>query len=466
MKLNGIIITAVGLFLMGAAWGSAQQLYDLGALTAAAVKTDPDIQRLESGIAVDQAGLAGARASALPTVSFLNTYSYIANPQAPYVLQAGSLGSIPIAPGKSVALPQSDVTVVDGQDDKAFNFGLSIDQPIFLWGKIKSNIALKEKLVLSDGLQVRKQRDETSTMVAVNLYSLYYLEKIEGLLEEQKRVADDLLTIARDSLKAGQINDSSLIEKRMTTDQIAHAILGVSDQRETALRNLRYLTGIDSLKSDEISFKGIDENLAARGLPGEAELMARAARENSDLKLLQLSQQIHQGKIDIASADTPLKPDLALNVQLGYKGSRVPGLESEWDTKDLWYANVTLAINANIFDGGKARSAVDAARAQKAQTGYQVDATLRQVQQYISETSYELGVIRQNIDYYRQRAKDTQDIVAYQKRLLDIGSGSRLDYYQKRVDTFTEQTQVLQQKLSYATRYLTLMNVVGAPAGQ
>lgn len=440
----------------------AQQPYTLGVLTKAAIQTDPDLHRLESGVEADKAALAGARASALPSITFKNTYSYIANPQAAYVLKAGSLGSIPVAPGKSIELPQSDVTVLDGQDPKAFDFGLNLDQPIFLWGKIRSNIALSEKMVATGALKVEKQREETATMVAVNVYTLYYLDRIQKLLTEQKGVADDLLTIAEDSLRAGQISDVDLIQKRMATDQIAHAIVGVGDRRQTALRNLRYLTNIRSLTAEQISFGGIDAGLASRPLGSEAELKAQAAKGNRDVKLLQMTEGARRDKVAIEKAGVPLKPDLVLNVQLGYKGSRVPGVESEWDTKDQFYGVVSLAINANIFDGGKARSSVKGAEAERAETGYQLASTLRQVEKYISETIYELGVIKQNITYYTQRAKDTNDIVAFQKRLLDSGAGSRLEYYQKRVDVFGEETQVLQQRLNYATRYLTLMNVIGS----
>ncbi len=462
MKHLGFLLSGMILLMTTGAPLSAQQTYSMNTLTDAAVRSDPDIHRLESGMEVDKAALAGARASALPSISFENSYSYIANPQDAYVLKAGSLGSIPVAPGKSIQLPQSDVTVLDAQDPKAFNFGLNIDQPIFLWGKIKNNIALAEKMVASDVVKVEKQREETATMVAVNLYSLYYLDQIEKLLKEQKGVADDLLRIAEDSLKAGQINDADLIQKRMATNAIAHAIVGASDQRATALRNLRYLTNLRSLTVEQISFDGIDNELSSRSPQSDAELTAQAAKGNKDVKLLQMTQEIRKAKVEISNAGTPLKPDLVLNVQLGYKGSRVPGVESDWDTKDQLYGVVSIAINANIFDGGKARASVRGAEAEQAQAGYQLDATLRQVAKYVSETSYELTVIKQNIDYFTERAKDARDIVAFQKRLLDNGAGSRLEYYQKRVDVFTEETQVLQQKLNYATRYLTLMNVIGS----
>ena len=466
MKYSGLLLAGI-IFVMGCVASlPAQQSYTLSSLTAAAIKTDPDIHRLESGVAAEKATLAGARASALPSITFQNSYSYIANPQEPYVLKAGSLGSIPVAPGKTIELPQSDVTVLDGQDPKAFNFGLTIDQPIFLWGKIRSNIALSEKMVATSALKVEKQREETATMVAVSLYSLFYLEQIEKLLNQQKAVADDLLRIAEDSLKAGQISDADLIQKRMATNQIAHAIVGVADRRETALRNLRYLTNVNSLTADQVSFDGIDTELPFRSLGSESELKTRAAEGNKDVKMLQISEGARRDKVAIEKAGTLLKPDLVLNVQLGYKGSRVPGVESDWDTKDQLYGVVSLAINANIFDGGKARSSVQGAEAEQTRTAYQLDSTLRQVEKYISETAYELGVTKKNIAYYTQRAKDTSDIVAFQKRLLDNGAGSRLEYYQKRVDVFTEETQVLQEELSYAVSYLTLMNVIGAAGTQ
>lgn len=465
MKALRVILVAGMLLFAGGLHAFAEQSYGLEKLVQTAEANSPDIHRLESALAADQAGLAGAKAQRLPTISFQNTDSYLANPQPPYVLDKGSLGSLPVGPGMSIPLPQSNVTVVPGQDNRSVNLMLSLDQPIYLWGKIREDIALREKLVATGNLAVKKQRDETRTMVTVNWYTLYYLDRIKGLLAQQQKVADELLSIAKKSLSAGQITEADFIEQRMKIQKITHAMVKVDGDRETALTNLRYLTGLTSLPSSSISFSGVDAGIAARTLPPKAALIAKAAKDNSDLKLLNLSQEISRKRVAIAKAGTPLKPTLGLNVRVGVTGSRVPGLQNDWQSYDNWFALVTLAINANLYDGGKAHSSVKEAEAKQQGAFYEAVAATRRVAKYITQTRSELGTIRENIAYYRERTKETEKIVSYEKRRLDTGAGSKLDYYQKRVEVFTEQTQMLEQELSYATRYFTLMNVIGSISG-
>jgi len=83
------------------------------------------------------------------------------------------------------------------------------------------------------------------------------------------------------------------------------------------------------------------------------------------------------------------------------------------------------------------------------------------VSEYISESRYELGVAKENIAYYKERSSSAMEIEAYQKHLLDVGAGSKVDYYQKRVDVFTEQAHVIEQQIAFATLYFTLQNVTG-----
>jgi hypothetical protein len=83
------------------------------------------------------------------------------------------------------------------------------------------------------------------------------------------------------------------------------------------------------------------------------------------------------------------------------------------------------------------------------------------VSKYISESCCELDVAKQNIAYYEGRSSNAQEIEAYQKHLLEVGAGSEVDYYQKRVDVFTEQAHVIEQQIAFATQYFTLQNVTG-----
>lgn len=446
--------------LAGAGRLLAQQTYTLDDLTGLALSNNPDILQLQSAMQADEGELAGARSSLFPTVKFSNTNTYVGNPQAPYILSKGSLGTLPLVP--PFPLPEQDVTVVEGGEHFQLNYSVDMQMPLFMWGRIRSNIALRKNIVEADNLKLAKQRDETRTMTVINYYSLYYLNELDSLLNKQKQVADKMLGIARDSYTAGEITDAALTEKRMAIREITHAIVAADRQRETALRNLRYLTGIPTLAIDMVSFGAVDTTLSGAKLPSEAELTDRALGINRDIRLAAVSEKVHESRVDIARSGTLAKPDLSLDVQFGYGGPRLPFLGADWSSKDNWIANVTVAVNSTIFDGGKSGAEVATAQAQLAQAKYGRQAAVRNVSKYIAQTLSELESIREDISYFESRVSDMQELEKFQQHLLDIGTGSRLEYFQKRVDVFTERAQVIQQKLSYASRYFMLRDVAGS----
>lgn len=436
---------------------SAQTRHSLEDLVRHSLADNPDIEQLICGSRADRAALEEAQADLLPSVKLSSYNSYIANPQAPYTIAKGSVGVLPIPGVGAIPLPESDTVVVPGAEHWAFDAEVQITQPIVSWGKIRSNIALRRNMSSVDNLKTKKKQDELQTLVRVDYYSLYYLNELHELLSEQKAVADKLLHVAQDSFAIGQINQAELVEKRMKAQEVSHAIASVEEQRESMLRDLRTETGMSDLTGDNVDFTAIDEQLAQRTLLEEQLLVQRALGQNNDIKLSTAAEEIYRNKVDIARSDTLLKPDLALSLRFGYMG---PVL-NDWNVQDDWVANLTLAISAQLYDGGKSAAAVAEAQAQLEQARSQTRSAERAVSKYILQTRYELGVAKENIAYYQQRASDAQAIGDYQKMLLDAGAGSKVEYYQRVVDVFTERAHVIEQQIAYAARYFTLQNVTG-----
>jgi len=436
---------------------SAQTRYSLDDLLKYSLAGNPDIEQLAGAADADRAALDEAQADLSPSIILADYNSYIGNPQRPISLAKGSVGSLPIPGVGSIPLPESDTVVVPGGLNWGFDVAVQITQPLFTWGKIKSNIALHRNMVTADNLRTKKKQDDVKTMARVNYYSLYYLSKLDELLYEQKAVADQMLQVAQDAFGVGQINEADLAEKRMEIGEINHAIVSVEGQRESMLRDLRFETAKHDLSADNVSFDAIDVQLAQRTLPDEQSLIQRSSGRNNDINLSTAAEEIYRNKADITRSGTLFKPDFALSLRLGYMGPYL----NDWNVQDDVVANATLSISLPLFDGGKSGAAVAEALAQLEQSHAQMQSTVRSVSKYIFRICYELGVAKENIAYYEQRVAEAQDIERYQKQMLDMGAGSKVEYYQKRVDVFTEQAHVIEQQITYATRYFTLQNVIG-----
>jgi outer membrane protein TolC len=436
---------------------SAQTQYSLEDLLKYSLAGNPDIEQLVSATNADRAALDEARADLLPTVKLADYSSYIGNPQAPISIAKGSVGSLPIPGVGSIPLPESNTVVVPGAENWGFDAEVQITQPLFNWGKIGSSIALHRNMVTTDGLKAKKKQDDAQTLVRADYYALYYLGKLDELLSEQKVVADQMLRVAQDSFTIGQINQSDLTEKRMKIGEIDHAIVNVKERRESVLRDLRFETGRLDLSADKVSFDAIDGKLDQRTLPDAEALTRQSLGYNNDIRLSTAAEDIYRNKVEIAESGSLLKPDFALSLRLGYMGPYL----NDWKVQDDWLANITLVISAPLYDGGRSGATVAEAQAQLQQAVSQTRSAARSVSKYISESCCELDVAKQNIAYYEGRSSNAQEIEAYQKHLLEVGAGSEVDYYQKRVDVFTEQAHVIEQQIAFATQYFTLQNVTG-----
>jgi len=436
---------------------SAQARYSLKDLLKYSLAGNPDIEQLASARNADSAALDEAQADLLPTVKLADYSSSIGNPQAPISIAKGSVGSLPIPGVGSIPLPESDTVVVPGAENWGFDAEVQITQPLFNWGRIRGNIALHRDIVTADGLKTKKKQDDVQTLIRADYYSIYYLCKLVKLLYEQKAIADRMMQVAQDSFSAGQISEANLIEKRMKIGEINHAIVSVEEQRESVLRDLRFETDKRDLSTDNVVFDAIDGQLAQRTLPDEQALMQRSLGNNNDIRLSMAAEAIYRNKVGITQSGTLFKPDFALSLRLGYMGPYL----NDWRVQDDWLANITLVISAPLYDGGKSGAEVAEARAQLEQASSQTRSAARSVSKYIFQTCYELGVAKENIAYYEERSSSAQEIEAYQKRLLEVGAGSEVDYYQKRVDVFTEQAHAIEQQIAFATRYFTLQNVTG-----
>ena len=450
-----LVLAAAGLRAPGVA--PAEAVYSLDDLLKASVTGNPDIDELLSGVAADRAALDGAQADRLPSLKLADYGTYVANPQAPISISKGSVGTLPLGGGVVIPLPEADTVVVPGAEHWEFDVELQVTQPLFTWGKIAGNVALHQGMLSADGLKVKKKQEEVQTMVRVDYYSLYYLDRLVDLLTEQGAVADQMLQVAQDSYAAGQITEADLAEKRMKIREIGHATRTVEEQRESVLRDLRQATGRPDVRAENVQFSAVDSGLMQRELPEEAALLALALGRNADIRLSRAAEQIYRSKVDITQSDELFKPSLALSVRLGYLG---PVL-TNWSFRDDWIGDVTLAVSAPLFDGGKSDAAVAEARSQLQQALQQTQGATRSVTKFVSETCYQMSVARDSLAYYAQRVSDAQEIEAYQKQILDAGAGSRVDYYQKRLDVFTEQAHVIEQQLAWAARYFALQNATG-----
>jgi len=70
----------------------------------------------------------------------------LTNPIGPISVNTGQFGSIPTSNG-DILIPPQDMVVFKGMENTLYQFKLTIDQPIFTWGKIDNSIEIYKLLI-------------------------------------------------------------------------------------------------------------------------------------------------------------------------------------------------------------------------------------------------------------------------------------------------------------------------------
>ena len=127
-----------------------------------------------------------AKANYHPNIDLTVSGSYIINPIGPITINASELG-----------LPYNQyITLYKGMEDTLYQTSLSLQQPIFTWGKIKNGVNALTEVESVRSLQITDTENQLTAELKTRLAANYYMDEIITLLNEQKSYADRLVQIA------------------------------------------------------------------------------------------------------------------------------------------------------------------------------------------------------------------------------------------------------------------------------
>lgn len=434
--------------------------YTAEELTAAALINNRELKQLsveENKTSVD---LAAAQAGRFPTIGGEVRFSHIANPIDPVSVTAGEFGAYPVAGQEDILLPPQDVRIYEGMESTMYEFIVTLEQPVFTWGKIRNSISLYKRVLSTRRLTIEKKRQELGTELRIYLYSLYFLREIEKLVAAQTETADRLLYISEKAYENGFITYSELLEARIQSQKIKLAVNGLRQQKEQAFLDVKHTTLLDDIGYGTLDFSEVSIDTSEYILPEREELLQSARNRNKDLQLLGALKQVADYKLEIAEGDSYLKPDIGLRLELSYGGPRFPFIEADWFGQDDYNLITTLALQATFFDGGKLKSEIRMNEEEVKASHYNLELGKQQIEKFISESLLKLELRRSNIEYYGLKIDNAAEQAALQKTRYEAGSGQEADYLQALIEEYSDRISLEQEKIQFFTHYFTLLNVV------
>lgn len=384
--------------------------------------------------------------------------------QEPVKIETNIMGtpiSVPFAMSSITdTLPDSYNMVVD-VSDPYLSASISLVQPIYTWGKVTSAVKMNEEIAQAKALQIGDTQAQLDAQLKASLASLYYLKDFDGILQEMKSDADELVDIARSGSEAGVALSQDVAQAQVGAKQLELAIVQVRTQVDTLVSQLETLTGIRGLTPEMIDYVP-DEDFYDQIANADRRILELQATGNGQATMQMLDHMVSATQYAQKAADRSMYvvPDIALSVSADYSAP----MTRDFVEQSAWGVTVAVALQGTIWDGGqrlndrdRAESATRSAQIARQQAVDTIHTTLAQ-----NFASIDLALAR--IDYQDADIAMLEDQLAVEETKLEYGTGSRQDVIQKRIELNQAKLDRLTSRITLATSCHTIEYLTGFTA--
>lgn len=403
-----------------------------------------------------------AKANYQPTIELLLTSTYMPNPPiGKTTISVDELSSQlgVVIPGAAAG---EYVTLYDGMKNIYYNAGLSITQPLFTWGKIPNAVKLYTQVAQIRALAIEDTYNQLTAQLKARVSALKYMDDILVLLDQTKDTADELVQVSQDAYDNGMILKQDVSKAKISAMEIDVTRQEIMKEYRTNLQELRTLTGNEDLNAEDIDYSVNEDEIQAIVAIDHDELYAMATRASSEpLTMLRKQTQALQLKKKIAQDSLYWKPDLALQVSLSYGGSAFPLVETNWYRADDYGLYMTLAVKSTVWDGGKKLNDVSYAQSEILGSIADYDAAVDQLQSVAEENIATAELAQAKIEYLELKLEESQDRLQLLERKKEAGYISKVDVLSQMIEVYTNQMNLIKEKISLAQAAYTLAYVTG-----
>ena len=354
-----------------------------------AYQNNKALLQLEEKINAAQYKIEEARSGFFPQLSFNGSYT--------------RLGRVPgfDVPGMTI----------DFGTANNYNLVLSLQQPVFTWGKIKNSYDIAKYGLSLTREEYRNTKHEIKLGVTSLFYNVLLAEKLVKVREESIARIEDHLSTVQERYDKGYASEFELLRVKVQLANAKPGLVQAKNLRHLTLDNLKNLLGISL--SDSLDLDGSLESEPV--VVDQTQAEDHAFEDRSELKLTAEQRRIGSKALAVAKAGN--KPSLFGTANYEYK--------RPYYSADVWKTdwNFTIALSFPLFDGFLTRSRVKQARSDLKQ----LDITEKQLRDLIrleiSQAVSDLNLARENILSQKEsvgQAKEALRIarVQYEKGLL------------------------------------------------
>jgi len=295
----------------------------------------------------------------------------------------------------------------------------------------------------------------------IYLDTLYYLQKIVSVVEEQRTLLVRLEDLVEQNFANGFVLKDEVLATKVRVQQAELAAAQVKTNMDAVVLELQKMTGLSDLKVDDIWY--IPET--SMMLDTDPEVFADREEDvlsahQEVLRISDMALSVRELASEISSNSVYWKPDFALRLDVGYAGSRFPFLETDWYRQDDYSLNATVAIQTTIWDGGE--KFLDISDSELAVKGAEND-RIRVKEELLFSFRHALmqfSLLQQSASYYEAKIQNDYDTIDFKQQQFENGVGSESDYILAQLSLYEDRISYLQTLIDTSKEYHTLLSLV------
>ncbi len=361
------VTSVASVILFACAWMSAPgQEASVRTLTLeesinTALSENLTVKAAEARVETAEQKVSEARAAFMPVLSASGSYTYFGElPTMTFDFDPSALG-IPedlmqAIGGDSGSTAESEPAEIPVGEEDTYRVGLSIQQPIFTWGKIYNNYKQAKLSMEATQQELEAVKQQVILDVTTLFYGILLTEKLVKVAEIAVDQVEAHVKIAQDLVDVGMATNFDLLRAKVQLANIKSLLIRARNGLRLSRDSFKNTIGMDL--DAQI---GVVGELVYQPLElGLNRLIKSAMANRPEIKQLQLQEQVGEKFISLAKAGN--KPSLALMGNYNWE-SYAEGLGDVFD-RDEWNRswNVILALQVPIFDGLATRARVKQAK--------------------------------------------------------------------------------------------------------
>ncbi len=435
--------------------------YSMEMLLYATQQNHPELLKLQEEYKRSLLDVKDAWASVGPTLDLQASGTYMLNPPVgPVYINTDDIINSIQWNGAAPARTGQYVKIFDGMENTLYNFELTLTQPLFTWGKIANSIKLYKQISAIKQNQIVQQTAQLETELKTRLISLYYLNMIMKILDEEQSYAERMVQVSEDAEKSGMLLHQEVVDAKIQAKELEIAKQDLLEQIDEQLLELGRITGISIESSQHINYDFVqslldyfDRLLQTEHAVLEEEILSA---NQSAIKLVTQLEDVSKIAESISRGYENWKPDFALQMSGGYAGSRFPLFEPNWLRKDDYSLNITIGLKATVWDGGKKLRDVSRKVSEVKTAQITTSDTRSSISKTFDSQWNTTQVCTMKIEYQDLKIESATAKINQKQQMFDSGYGSETDVLSAKIERCNAQIEKEKQTLSRAIACLTI----------